>query len=87
MIWTMKDGTHIDIKDMGTQHLKNTIALVQRKLDKWDKVFDAASGYSGNGDAAQNAVEYAASNAFDKSVAFNHILREMATELENRRAI
>lgn len=31
-IWTMKDGTNINIKEMTDSHLENTINLIQERI-------------------------------------------------------
>lgn len=32
-IWTTKDGSNINVKDMTDFHLKNTIALIEEKIE------------------------------------------------------
>jgi hypothetical protein len=31
--WTTKDGTKIDVDDMSTDHLRNTLKMILRNLD------------------------------------------------------
>lgn len=34
-IWTMRDGTEIKVKDMGEDHIKNTIRMLKRRESEW----------------------------------------------------
>jgi len=38
MMWTMKNGTKIRIKDMSTEHIKNCIKMVERDIDVRNKL-------------------------------------------------
>lgn len=51
--WQTKDGIVIDMKDMTTEHIKNSINIVDRILR--DMPFEAI--YMGDSDAASDAVE------------------------------
>ena len=31
--WTTKDGTKIDVDDMSTEHLRNTLKMILRNID------------------------------------------------------
>jgi hypothetical protein len=59
MQWRTRDGKTLDVKDMTDRHLQNTIAYMQRRLDKMQDCESAAWGFYSTcrGDAAVDAME------------------------------
>jgi hypothetical protein len=51
MKWTKQDGTQVEISEMSTEHLKNTLAMLKRKgyvsPEEWEAHLAAAFSFSG----------------------------------------
>ena len=57
-IWTKKDGTEIPVEEMSTEHIKNTLAMLERNgfCSKKEIAFFLL-GHKPQGDAAQIAYD------------------------------
>lgn len=72
--WTLKEGGSINIRDMGNNHLVNTIAYIERKGFKRIRV-----SFGGNGfDSTDNYYD-------EETEDLTTIYDEMVTELRLRR--
>jgi len=66
MFWRTRDGTYLRFREMTTSHLRNVLAMVNRRVESYAEEADAAAGYGGNSEAAQDAAESAMDHAFNE---------------------
>jgi hypothetical protein len=84
MKWTMKNGQQIDISDMTTDHLKNTISMLRRVEHSWELAADACAGAPVQGEMAMDAAMSAMDEALTMRDHFAAIRINMMDELSRR---
>jgi hypothetical protein len=84
MEWTTADGQQIDISDMTTEHLKNTISMLRRAERSQAFAADACAGVPVQGDAAMDAMESAMCEALYMCDHLAAIRAAMVDELSRR---
>ncbi len=84
MIWTTRTGHKIRIRDLTDAHLRNIIALVERRLTEAEAEIDAGYSYSGSGEMAQYYACGAADDACRKSSALRMCLEKLKEEIGRR---
>jgi hypothetical protein len=83
--WTTKDGKRIDVTEMTDNHLRNTLAYMERRVEQlWDE-FTAAETYPGQGEAACYAAECAADEALDRCSDAKYWVEVFKEEIKRRR--
>ncbi|MBL4753609.1 MAG: hypothetical protein JKY52_08475 [Flavobacteriales bacterium] len=84
VVWKMKDGDTIKVRDMKDSHLANTVSMIDRKLTRMGgKVADVCSYMDGN---ALLGIEIndALDRASDKMAAYSHATKAMKSEIKHR---
>lgn len=85
-VWTMRDGTKIAIKDMGDQHIINTIRFLDRAAERIHEqaIMDGFSALSAvNGEQARYSIEDGiasleqdGSDPYDEFPIYEHLVAE-----------
>lgn len=84
--WRTRDGRILEIREMGTRHLQNSVRMLDRILDQLDRTLLEASAYQAV-DAAEMASYYASHQADEACVLMGYWMakkRELEDELRKR---
>ncbi len=84
MIWTTRTGEKIRIRDLTDTHLRNIIALIERRLKDAEAEIDAGYSYSGSGEMAQYYACGFADDACRKYGSLRMCLEKLKEELARR---
>ena len=92
MIWTTKDGTEIEVKDMASSHIRNAIRYLERRVEFYrfqflNEAYEAHNFL--NGDIAKLSVEqeigWVSDMPDDDFLAYRFpVYKELCKELESR---
>lgn len=84
MIWTTRTGQKIPLCDLPPAHLRNIVALVERRLKDAEAEIDAGYSYSGSGEMAQYYACGAADDACQKYGSLRMCLEKLKEEIGRR---